>query len=512
MHAYVVAYVDDLLITGPDEGELTSILNEIEELWELSSRHLVTPTNGEELTFLGYELSYQSTVDAQGQCQEGLVLNQRKYVAALLKQRHLEDAKPSRTVGQESVGEEAEALEDSSPTASDILQAQTMCGELVWISSRSRPDIAHAVAVASSQITTAPRASAKRCQHVLRYLRDTPTLGLVARPFQECDFDEPENDRCIQEALQDDDEYMRTREEAGKATDEQRWTRMKMMAWGDSSFAPKGERSHGGSIITLGSSPLMWRSHKQNVASESTCESELLQQTETAQMALGLEALLSDLQVQALVEQACDNRATLQKLGGASSWKSRHYSLRAMALQEKAARRLIGFRHASGTQFPADGLTKHLSPIKMSELIEMLGMNVERPRFVFTKTQPLSKDLELLPSPWDDEECQQERWFTTKDETTKEGDEWSSEGEVKKKQPANKFKKEVEVEAKQMAEKKKVKFQAEVERWSPQEVGSESATQVKNKKMKVSEVGKPQQGACSESATNKVSEVGKPQK
>ena len=111
------------------------------------------------------------------------------------------DATSAKTAGQESVGEEQEAQENATPSASDILQAQTMCGELVWISSRSRPDVAHAVAVASSQITTAPRAAAKRCQHVLRYLRDTPELGLVARPFQDSDFDEPENDRCIQEAL-----------------------------------------------------------------------------------------------------------------------------------------------------------------------------------------------------------------------------------------------------------------------------------------------------------------------
>jgi len=525
VHAYVVAYVDDLLITGPDQDELTSILDEIEELWELSSRHLVTPTNGEELTFLGYELAYKTTTDAKGRGSKALVLNQRKYVAALLQGRNMADATSAKTAGQESVGEEQEAQENATPSASDILQAQTMCGELVWISSRSRPDVAHAVAVASSQITTAPRAAAKRCQHVLRYLRDTPELGLVARPFQDCDFDEPENDRCIQEALQDDDEYMRTREEAEQATDEERWTRMKLMAWGDSSFAPKGERSHGGSIITLGSSPLMWRSHKQSMASESTCESELLQQTETAQMALGLEALLSDLQVQALVEQACDNRATLQKLGGAASWKSRHYSLRAMALKEKAARRLIGFRHASGTQFPADGLTKHLSPIKMKDLIEMLGMNVERPRFVFSKTQPLSKDLELLPSPWDDEECQQERWFTTKDETTKEGDEWSwnedevtkespadkswNEDEGKKEGPADKCLKEGEVQKPQQkvkkdAERKKVTFQEKVEQWCPQKV--------MNKTVKVSEVGKPQQGVGSERATQKASEVGSPQK
>ena len=109
-----------------------------------------------------------------------------------------------------------------------------MAGTLIWLSTRTRPDIAYAQSRISSMATKAPQCAVVEGLRVLRYLQGTKTLGLR---FQKC-------------SNSDD-----------------------IIAYTDANFSPR--RSQSGSLIKLGVNTVAWRSTKQVKTVLSTAESEV---------------------------------------------------------------------------------------------------------------------------------------------------------------------------------------------------------------------------------------------
>ena len=69
----------------------------------------------------------------------------------------------------------------------DILRAQKLAGSLIWLSTRTRPDISYAQSRVSSMATKAPRTALLEGIRVLRYLQGTKDVGLRFEALEGCD-------------------------------------------------------------------------------------------------------------------------------------------------------------------------------------------------------------------------------------------------------------------------------------------------------------------------------------
>ena len=62
----------------------------------------------------------------------------------------------------------------------------------------------------------------------------------------------------------------------------------------DSSYAPDGDRSHGGAVTFWGTCPIAWRSSRQTLVTTSSAETELVAAHHGCQQMESVDALLSD--------------------------------------------------------------------------------------------------------------------------------------------------------------------------------------------------------------------------
>ena len=70
---------------------------------------------------------------------------------------------------------DAELPEEEQPAIENIRQAQTVVGELLWLSMRTRPDISFAVSQLGRQVNKRPKWVVKTAQQVFGYLKGTET-------------------------------------------------------------------------------------------------------------------------------------------------------------------------------------------------------------------------------------------------------------------------------------------------------------------------------------------------
>lgn len=125
-------------------------------------------------TFFAFELIYYSdylinrfiTLEY---VQGVLHVTQRTYTESVLKKTGMEFTKGSTapTIPDD------ETEDPETPTAEEIKQAQEEVGSLIWLSSRSRADIAYSVSRAASLILSKPKAAVRRTRKILKYLKIT---------------------------------------------------------------------------------------------------------------------------------------------------------------------------------------------------------------------------------------------------------------------------------------------------------------------------------------------------
>ena len=230
---YLAVYVDDLLAAGPDdvvEGCLARILKE----WQRSAPEYICEDSW--LEFCGFELRYS---EGRGKT----FIAQPSYVKELLQRHAVTRSRPVPFVKPSS-----EEAPEVSPEA--IRRAQGLVGELLWLSIRSRPDLAYGVSWMSQNITKNPEAVEKVGREMLEYLHGTSEVGLMYEPCEE------------NHGVEDELAFRRTTQ--------------RLEVFADISFAPEGAVSHQGILATYGGKTVQWESGKQAFATLSTAEAELL--------------------------------------------------------------------------------------------------------------------------------------------------------------------------------------------------------------------------------------------
>ncbi|CAE7310954.1 GIP, partial [Symbiodinium microadriaticum] len=222
----IVVYVDDILLSG-SAAIVCAVAEAIRKLWRTSPLQIVAE---KEVRFLGIEIA---------KSRGGYSLSQRAYIDELLRlhetpERRRDLIPVSKDAASFAIGEDEAVFGEQ-----EVRSAQKIAGELLWISQRSRPDVAFACSLVGSLATRAPRRAIEVGEKVLAYLQRTWKRSLTYE---------------------------------GRAS--------VLACFVDASFAPDSTRSHTGWIIQLGGNVIAWRSSRQTSITLSTAESELEAMTE----------------------------------------------------------------------------------------------------------------------------------------------------------------------------------------------------------------------------------------
>jgi len=216
-------------------------------------------------------------------------------------------------------------------------------GSLMYISSRTRPDISSAVRVASEHIN-APGVDAWKCvNRIFHYLRRTA-------------------------------HYRLTYKQTGSLV---------VSAFSDADWASciNSRRSVCGSIVQIGGNTVMWRSKKQTTTALSSTESEYMALTDCAKEVVWLRSLLNELDCHQDAASMIwdDNVGCIQlALNEITFSRSKHIDLRHHFIREKVSNGVIRLAYIKTKENVADALTKAIPRMAFEGHVQAFGLCVSR--------------------------------------------------------------------------------------------------------------------------------------
>lgn len=228
-------YVDDGLLAGSDPEEIKTVL-------EMLGNEFKIKLTNDMNTFVGHGII---------KTQDSLVLTQRDYVKKILKQVGMENAKEVKTPlikGELSL----------TPPKTNNYPYREMIGCLLYLSSKTRPDITFSVNYLSRSVENYTLEKINELKHVLKYLKGNIDRGIKFNKNGDL---------------------------------------KKLIAYSDADFAGDLEtrRSTTGYIIFFAGGPISWCSRKQPIIAQSTTEAEYVAAAECCKELIYLKTLLQEL-------------------------------------------------------------------------------------------------------------------------------------------------------------------------------------------------------------------------
>ena len=342
-------YVDDVLMTAEREVGI-SALEAIASTWECAPYDEASLEKA--ITFCGFEVQANAADDGGG-----FRLHQASYEEDLISKWGIDREAWQIHLKLPTPEEEAEMVKSEDTNL--VRQAQASTGALLWLSTRTRPELSVGVATMSRLCTKDPAKTLEIGKRLMEYLR-RPTKGLVYR----ADIG-PENGirnqlsspRCI-----------RTVE-----------------AFSDISYAStKGYRSLQGQVYYYAGAPVMWNTNRQPFPTQSTAESELVAMCEAlvgGRATAALVAAIRDEKEEGLKKKLWgDNSAAISLATGEGqgSWRTRHLRIRAAILRSALQQGEWQLGHLSGKELVADSFTKAVDGMAFEKTLQDLGIKSDR--------------------------------------------------------------------------------------------------------------------------------------
>ena len=153
----VQIYVDDIIFGSTDEKLCKRFSKLMQSKFEMSMM-------GELNFFLGLQVK---------QTEEGIFINQAKYIKDLLKKYGMESASPMKT----PIAPATKLDKDENGKSIDITQYRGMIGSLLYLTA-SRPDIMFATCICARFQANPKKSHLSAVKRIFRYLKGTPYLGL----------------------------------------------------------------------------------------------------------------------------------------------------------------------------------------------------------------------------------------------------------------------------------------------------------------------------------------------
>eukprot|EP00435_Cladocopium_sp_Y103_P017368 s2125_g4.t1 len=344
-------YVDDLLFCG-EEDVLRSALSAVESEWSCAAAEWATESKP--LKFCGMEI----TVD---QDKNGLHLAQSGYEQELLDRWQV-----SSGVDYPHFKLSEADFEPSESIDPKVLkEAQALAGGLLWLATKTRPDLAYGVSAMTRLMSRNPQKALEVGHVLLKYIKAKPGDLHYFKYFSNDGWGE-------------------------RAQLKAQRNQHSIEVFSDIAYAAgTAHRSVQGIAVFFAGSPIAWQSSQQPFVTHSTAEAELVSYCESLLIGRATEALLCSMWGEPLTNKNKfsrtiygDNMAAIGLASGTtcSSWRTRHLRIRASILREAMDEeceipggvwRLL---HLKGTELVADGLTKQLLGQAFDRFVSDLGL------------------------------------------------------------------------------------------------------------------------------------------
>ncbi|PKI73561.1 hypothetical protein CRG98_006142 [Punica granatum] len=249
----VLVYVDDMILVTNDPISCAHFKDYLHQCFRIKDL-------GPLSYFLGIEIIHSDS---------GLFLNQRKYTLDILTEAGMLGSRPAHF----PMEQQHRLSRDSGDPIPDPGLYRRLIGRLLYLTI-TRPELAYPVHILSQFLQDPRQDHWDAVMRVLRYLKQSPGQGIFLRP-----------------------------------------TSLSLTAYCDADWAscPMTRRSLTGYFITLGGSPISWKTKKQTTISKSSAEAEYRAMAATVSELLWLRALLRSLGVSHdfPMRLFCDNQAAL---------------------------------------------------------------------------------------------------------------------------------------------------------------------------------------------------------
>uniref|UniRef100_A0ACD5WTY3 Uncharacterized protein n=1 Tax=Avena sativa TaxID=4498 RepID=A0ACD5WTY3_AVESA len=312
-------YVDDLIVTGADDDELTKFKREMTEKFSMSDLGLLS-------FYLGIEVKQQK---------EGITISQAAYAEKLLHRAGMADCNSAATPMEPRL----KLSKASKQEPTDATLYRSLVGGLRYLC-HTRPDICFAVGYISRFMESPTAEHLAAVKHLLRYIAGTRSFG--------CRYTSTGNLRL--DGFSDADL-------AGDVDD---------------------RKSTTGVLYMLGGCPITWQSSKQKVVALSSCEAEYIAATTAACQGVWLSRLLSELVEEKEGKPATifvDNKSAIQlSKNPVFHDRSKHIEVRFHFIRESIEQGKVEIDYISTDDQLADILTKSLGRVRFQDLRTRIGV------------------------------------------------------------------------------------------------------------------------------------------
>jgi hypothetical protein len=313
-------YVDDLIITGSCDMEITRFKGEMSSRFSMSDLGLLK-------LYLGIEVDQKPGV---------ITLKQSAFAKKLLEKSGMADCNPVHVPIEPRL-----KLSQVSPNPPvDITMYRSIVGSLRYLV-HTRPDISFAVGFVSRFMETPTTEHLSVVKQILRYIAGTLNFG------------------CTYNACKDDAEPLIGFSDADHAGD------------------VDDRKSTTGSLFFYGRCPISWQSQKQKSTALSSCQAEYMAASTTSCQAVWLGRLIGELFAKdpSVPILFVDNKAAIQLCKNpVFHQRSKHIELRYHFIRECLDRGQITVEFISTADQLADIFTKGLGRVKFQELRERIGV------------------------------------------------------------------------------------------------------------------------------------------
>ena len=316
--AILIVYVDDIVMTGSDEAELSRLKVFLAQQFEIKDL-------GNLKYFLGMEVARSS---------KGIVISQRKYVLDLLAETGLSGCKPAAT----PMDPNHKFSKDEDTVPANKSRYQKLVGKLIYLA-HTRPDIAYAVGLVSQHMHSPSEEHLQAVYRILHYLKGSPGKGIIFKKSY---------DRQI--------EVFTDADWGGNVNDRRSTSAYCTFVWGN--------------LVT-------WRSKKQHVVSRSSAEAEFRAMAQGVCEGIWLKRILEELnmEMKTPMKLYCDNKSAISIAHNPVQHdRTKHVEIDRHFIKEKLERGEICTPFVSTTEQLADILTKGLYKTKFEEFLCKLGM------------------------------------------------------------------------------------------------------------------------------------------
>lgn len=309
-------YVDDGFLIGENEIQLRCLLKKLEKDFKMT--YTEAPN-----TFLGMEIIRTETE---------IRLGQEEYATNILEKFNMENSKPCPTPLVKTQEEKVKI------NTEDVgFPYREAIGSLLYLSNKTRPDLAFSVNFESRNMEQFTDVDVKNVKRTFRYLNGSKNMNISYKV---------QSDLTV------------------------------LNAYSDSDFAGDAEtrRSTTGYIIMYCGGPLQWCARKQPIVALSSCEAEYIAAAECCKELLYLKSLLEELiQTKVTVNLNVDNQSAIKLIeNGVVNRRSKHIDVRYKFIHENVVKGTLQIKYVPTSINCADLLTKPLEPIKFKTLCEQI--------------------------------------------------------------------------------------------------------------------------------------------